>query len=724
MAWSKPLRGRWTTALGIALLAAFAFLPEPLFSDTPTANSGSNGAAGSLEISQTRRFTLPASYPGKAGLITGDFNGNGVPEIIVAEENIDESFWYSMEFDSGDYRKVFVSDPMDSRIAEMNLATLQGDEVIAVVTENGTVALHDSVNFELLQLLDLPASQWSVTNFSMVTDPQTNQMLIFVAYGPSMHDSHPVLAYSWPDLKLLWETTDPESDVADIEVANLDGDPGLELAMVADSELRVLDWDTRTEQWSFPYPGPPRDIKAGNLDADPGLEITGVFDEDHLFIADVASQTTQFVAGVTRILSLNLGDINADGTDEIIAGRLTHSGTYIIDALGLSVIAEIDNGIFTGGGGESTAVGDFDLDGFYELAYASTSHVAEHNVVKVQDIFTHQEEYTALGVDSSHQEFEIFDIDADGLDELIILSDVGGGEASRARVYDYGSGVLEWISDEDIVFQLRDDAASPAFDLAPLDADPQWELVVPDHTGRISIYDGADGAFQQWVTLDPVSQGSLVRSVRSRTLDGAPRWVIWASSRMAIFDMDGKLEWESDNLGFWTVLDYWFADTDGAPGEELVVAHTAGLATFNLSQSSWVDLLTITISYALYEDVDDDGTAEFVLSNAAGAIEIVQPHPLEVEDTFFAAAGASAVSFAADEFIGQALVVSNPTGVSYIDLSSGTETTIFSDFAGQNFGRHMTAGFHNAALRVAIGSSYAVHNFTTRSDIIFRDGME
>ncbi len=657
---------------------------------------------------------MPAGRSGQGGVIISDHNENGTPEFVVSEYSAsEEGFWYALEFDGISYRQAHISDPFPSEVAEVRYVTLNGQQLVAVMSDEGVGRIYDPIGFEELENFELDDLPDDVTNFDMATDPTTGDSLLFVTFGFFGDEAR---VYSYPELVLVWQTTPDDSDVYDVEVANLDGDPGLEVAWLSEYELRVIDWDTQLEQYVFPYDRVGNDMKVGNFDDDSGLELAIVIARSLAFVVDVVDQTASEIPGLSDTISLNIGDINADGIDELFIGRGQSQGIYICDAVALSVIDLIDAGF--SGGTDGTSVDDFDLDGSLEMAYAGGSGSTGSDYVRVKSLSTQVLEFETTQWGTWHTEFTLADVDADGgLERLLVTG-------QRSRAINLGTEALQWqVSDHFVYFETVN---TVAFDVTQVDPDPPLELVVPyseQIDPRIRIFDGFDGTLEQEVLLDTdVFDPSSLKSVRVLSDKDPYRFGVWGDDQLAIFDSAGNLQWLSDEI-FADVLDYWLFDTNEDGGDELLVALSSGLATYNLPSSSIEEVLFDSAQYAIFVDINGDNARELVIGKTSGAIKVIDPVSFATISNYSAASGAQSISFAEQPGLGRFLFAGGNGAVSYIDLDTG-QSEILLEGSGVDFGHHLVAKFEDLKLNIMVGSGYAIHNLRAKTDIIFKNGME
>ncbi|MDX2419251.1 MAG: hypothetical protein QNK19_17465 [Xanthomonadales bacterium] len=672
---------------------------------------------GSSSIDFMQRFALMGYSPGYDGMIADDFDNDGKKELLVTESRGTEGYWYALKYKDGAYHRTHISDPFSTRIAELNKVDWQGVNAVMAISEAGDARVYRASNFSLIESFQLPANQESIRNFAYARDEVSSERLLFVVYG---YWDGPMLVYSYPEMQVLWSTSQEGSDVADVEVANLDDDPGLEVAIMAEDEFRALDWNTKTEQWSFTFPRFSTHVKIGNLDLDPALEVAGITSWETAFIADVADQTVKFIQDLDDLESLSLADINNDGVHELVIGEGQWGGTKIFDAVGLGQIAYVANPEHGVGG---TAVSDFDSDGFIELAWGGGESSTGPDILAIGDVFTGQLEWAEAAYPTTHTHFEVADLDMDSVNELVLLASGldEGVYSGFIHVYDLESGEKKW-QNEPTVNGLGW-ADSNALDIVQYDLDPQMEVVVGVSYGPsyIYVFDGLSGALELSIELvDNYSQS--IGNLRVLQYQGETMFGVNIDGRLSLFDDKGFAHWTSDPLTM-DVDDLWMHDTNDDGDDELLVTLSGGIVIYDLPSVSPGPVFLDSVASSMLEDIDNDGSLELVLGKVSGAIRVINPVTLGTEANYMLPSGADSLAFVPGLLGSNFIVGSGNNAVSHLDLSDG-RSSLVATIPGESFGSNSRAIAFDSKLDIIIGSNYAVHHLRVSPDAIFRSGLE
>jgi hypothetical protein len=131
-----------------------------------------------------------------------------------------------------------------------------------------------------------------------------------------------ILVYSMETYQNLWENLEDNfSSIQAIEVANVDGDPQLELIFIADGRIYLVDGLSKSKQIVSQRTFDATEIIVGNVDKDEQLEIilnSGI-------ILDSRFYNIEFTWDKTFGDRIMLFDINNDGIPEIVGEFVDYS---------------------------------------------------------------------------------------------------------------------------------------------------------------------------------------------------------------------------------------------------------------------------------------------------------------------------------------------------------------------------------------------------------------
>ena len=165
-------------------------------------------------------------------------------------------------------------------------------------------------------------------------------------------------------------------------------------------------------------------------------------------------------------------------------------------------------------------VGDFDYDGFEELAFLSGNEVIVYDLITFEE-----EEVFDLGVPAL-MAFDIADMDRDGVMELIYQPD---------------SDVLEFIDFETKVpgnITIPDLSIS-AFTVANIDKDPEPEIATVSEEWMVVLDNNGDELFRSFVAPDPNGE---VEHLEWKDVDADMHMELYAGTTFGVFEftLDGE----------------------------------------------------------------------------------------------------------------------------------------------------------------------------------------
>lgn len=289
------------------------------------------------------------------------------------------------------------------------------------------------------------------------------------------------------------------TDCRALEVAQLDGDPALEI-LAAGRQSRIFDSVTGLSQWLYQFEFPFTFVGVGNLDGNPGLDfvLSGTGMPTRIFAGTVPQVVGEIPFTNVAFSSLVVADIDGDGRDELVLGTGGANKVQIYDTTNLAApLREIDN------------------------AGLAVSHMVVAN------------------------------FDGDAAPEAWWVSDILTTTADKLVLADLGPGEIQFRQ-EDVIGPIH--VAGPA----QLDNDPDLDLAVVSTTGNagfngatVFIYSADTGLLKRSFRLfrDPVTQqGLTVTALELAQLDGTGPLELVASGQgfanFAMgFDSFGTTRW-------------------------------------------------------------------------------------------------------------------------------------------------------------------------------------
>jgi hypothetical protein len=476
----------------------------------------------------------------------------------------------------------------------------------------------------------------------------------------------------------------PSSDIRDVVVADVDGQPGQELVACDPSDLFVLDYRTGallTTRYGFGG----YQLAVGQTDADPALEIAIRGNPLGGFLLDGATWSVDWglLAGFGS--DVRLADPDGDGLDDVLISDYQAPFVEARDPRSDTVLWHRDGiGLF------GTAVGDLGVDGLAVVGYSeSSSSVVAISALDGSDLWSAPVEAP------TNPEIAVGNLDGDPQPEVVVAS-----------IDDPALQVVDSVSHQVETTQRLITGPFPGLSLADLDGDgvpeiattcrrwldfqARWSPLILDRRSRAVEFAGDPGA---------APEGFAVTSVALQ-IDDDPQLELCAATVQtfngALTCLDGAtrqpdfgpLFTEDDPLA--TAA----ADVDASGHDELFVARAAlvveayggdpfgpswtSLPIPNLTQRAVLrvgqvdddpalDLVVLGIGY-------DDQSSVAVLSAETGVLEW---GPFD--------AGASAIDLSpAEPGLPQTIWIGTFSGdLARLDLTTGQPDPPFAIFPGE-----------------------------------------
>ncbi len=442
----------------------------------------------------------------------------------------------------------------------------------------------------------------------------------------------------------------------DVAVGNVDGDPQLEIVVGNDTAAGlVIDGAGFGTQWSNPA-GFGKIVRLGDVDGDGTSEIVAAYGWYWTRVFDAVSQTQQLAIPTAHDISaLRLIDTTGDGRPEILYGDGQWGDVHALDGISGGQLGLVDNPEH---GVTDIAWGDSDHDGQDELHWGAGFSSTGQDVLYAYDLAGSNLGSALLRPRRAHHGFAAGDVYGDGDREIVhsVFSSESGyeggsvfvrGAATRAALaVQYPAGPSDYLS------RLR-------VALAQLDGDAALEIV-ETRDNKVGVFDGATFA-QQWLVSVDFSFSLMGLGVGDLEGDGSQEVVVatrrdssGVDTENYIFVYDGAsgaLEWQSTNLGsgFLSYSHLRLANVDGDPALEIVLGEDGGELQIWDGASHTRQLLTTSLAITALDtaDADGNGAAEIYIGTSAGALRRINPASGAVLATYGTYAGGAIQGLAA-----------------------------------------------------------------------------
>lgn len=360
---------------------------------------------------------------------------------------------------------------------------------------------------------------------------------------------------------------------SDIEVAQIDADPQLELVL-AGNVLGgfVLDGSTLAVDWAD-VRGFGRQVRVADLDDDGRDEVVSqASNYGGLRVQDPETGMTLWEDTEAYVAAIAVADVDPAKGPEVLWGPGQWGDLHVLDgATGeeLWTLPNSDDGV------ASIATGDLDGDGLAEVVWSAGVYAGSGHLF-VAGGATHAVESQSENWSRRMAGLEVVDLDADGRLEV----------ATAASTSEYfGPGILIELSldrgavERSAPVSWTDSGDSDVYSLttAQLDADPALEICVSGqiyYEGKAACYDATTFA-RQWLLDLPFRGASL--GVGELDGDALPELILGTESAylFAFQGETGWLDWRSPNIAYpaYPFDRFVVADVSGDGIPEIVAGH-------------------------------------------------------------------------------------------------------------------------------------------------------
>lgn len=586
-------------------------------------------------LQQQWQFGIFGANIGKAGLLTTDLDSDGTPEIIASASSGDHFMWYVIrQTATGKFEQIWRSENFAVTLVRLTLADLTGDgkqDVVAALTD-GSIHIYDGPTLNKIKTIRLGVF---VADLAIADLDGDGQLELITSDGVG------IAVFSADSGLLKWSLS--SSGGNSLAVGNVDADPALEIVTTTHGGRGyVIDGVSTLSQWEYVNSFGSK-VQLADLDDDSMQEIVGASAWYKITIFDADRKTPVWeITTDLDISALLVSDVDGDNVPEIIYGDgqwgqihaydvRTRTKRWALPNLGHSV-----SGIGTG---------DVDLDGKREVYWGSNGYWDVPNF-SIADPLTGTIKWSnrdLIGLSA----LSVGDVDDDGVDEIVMVSASSNSSAEDGVISIFNAQTHELKYQKKI--GLRDWNAVRSVVIGDVDGDGKTEFVitaVDSYGGVIQVYDGAsqalkrqsakhDGAVFSALALADIDNDGKVEIVagQSRTYSSGP------SAILLVFDGTTlQEEWRSVSLGAYSnpVYDIVIADLDRDGKQEII----ASIDNHRLVIFDGVDhtlkLMAESPAKALeVADIDGDGFAEILVGRQDGKIDILDGQTYTFKKSLF-----------------------------------------------------------------------------------------
>lgn len=551
---------------------------------------------------------------GNNSMNVADIDGDGINEI-VAHASASSSYWFVMEYSSASngYVQSWISGSY-SQITCIKVLDLDsnGDKEIVVGLDNGMIEIWDGVNLSMVTsfLLPIISGDYGEPEGMLVADADNDGVKELVI---NTH-SH---IYLYNANTLNYENS-LEYGGYYIACGNVDSDPNNEIVVSKGQVLR-LNGTNVTVLWQF-------------ANSTYGFEWTGLIDSDndgkqevfydishYLKVYDADLQQLKYeLACEATAASFTITDTDNNGTAELIYGDFQPGHIHCINPSDGSDLWSYYVGF---NNVTSTTVADSDHDGLKELIWTAG------DAMQVCSIGTFQEEWNSPTIDGPFN-VRVGDVDNDGEKEVLTFSQSSQNDYSSGilTIWDESSREIEWQSNEfTFDFSLRDVLD---FEIADIDNDGITEIIVASGTYNVWIW-VMNGQTHEIESSHDYTNISNFKAIEITDIDDNGSLDYICSSGSAVYVInpaDFSIRWSKNVVYYGDFMLIGNTDTD--PAKEIVVYGWGQIGIVDAITQQVIQINEPYASVALC-DVDNDGDQEVLAGSLSGKIALLDGATLQ-----------------------------------------------------------------------------------------------
>ena len=563
---------------------------------------------------------------GTTGLSVVDIDNDGIDEMILSagdETFEDGRYWYILEYVAAEqtFKQTWVSPYYTDRIMTMSVLDIDGNGVFEVVLglQSGRAEIYSTADMSLVSSFAVDHTNTGYYNEGVVT----------VLNADADNDGETELVFLSIDSTYIYSGYPPVQEYVipiggqDIVCGNVDNESSLELCYSKGEVVRLRNgmytvlWDFYGNQ-NYGYSR----IGLADQDGDGNDEIFAC-GNNTIQVWDVETQSEKYsMAADIDPLAFYLADTDDDGIKELYYGEADWGNVYCR----LTTTGEVLWSRNYGHGGlNCLATGNVDDEPAKEIIWAIAHGSTGEDYLYTFDPGTQEQEWQSESVNGPFEKIQVFDVDNDGIEELITLAPGTSNYYNQSQVsfWDPYTHEQEWKSPGNLFYY-----STVIFDFAIFDTDHDGvsEIVLPtskNYKAALYVLDPVTHQIQNEYFYDNPEKFTDI-AIADPDNDGKMEYILGAPTTVMVVDVEtAVVEW---SLPEYHYFDHYHCqlmveNIDQDPAGEII------LFSDSLKIIDGVTHAVVTVgdniaSYDLY-DLDNDGYKEIIFGTTTGKIGVV-----------------------------------------------------------------------------------------------------
>lgn len=574
------------------------------------------------ECEASFRRVMVGEKIGSKGMKSEDIDNDGIPEIISANPQ----YWQIMEYDSLEqsynttWMSRFYGNTGTIDMLDISDIDHDGEPEIIVASSYIYVEIFNARTRELETQITLPEDYYAITAvFSSDADNDGNDELVIGTLERTFLFRRTGTGY-------IYEDEHPAGGTS-LKAADVDNDGQIELVYPA-RIMRVIN-GAMLLVWQYSYSGNDGIVELYDVDSDGTDEI--IYASSSLFVYDADNEQMKWsyplLNGSDAVLHAN---VNAHGRDEIIVAE---SNSGIIYCLRASDGGDIWSLGYPAQGLYNMCAGDFDNDGTPELTFAREyTYSYPYNNVYIYSLADQSLEWISKDVFGPYDIIRIADVDGDQKKELISFTTCKGpypiSFKGNIEVFDAESGVLEWQSDDTLLIQMNNELRH-GFQIYDIDNDGSNEIVIASSTGSkgaIWVINGVTHEIESYNIWPLRSDIDNLSQLQISDVDenGSCEYVTLSYSTVTIINpVNYDIIWQSNYMPYGGATGLICGNIDHDSNPEMITVNDKVIVFDGVTKQSWFVSYTSPFTSVTLYDYDGDGIDDIFAGTEDGRIVVV-----------------------------------------------------------------------------------------------------